>query len=348
MTDQLADRLTMRADPSESRQPRGRGARLPRALAVVGERYALVVLLAVVIVFFTILPSTSSTFPTQANLNAVLGNQSVVAILAIAAIFPLVAGYFDFTLGAVAGLSALVSAACMSQAHLPVWLAIIIGILSGTAIGAFNALLVAITKLDAFVVTLGVATLVTGLLQWYSGGQNIILGISPVITSFGSLQFLWIPQTIYLVALIAAASWFLLNRLPYGRRIQALGSNARAARLVGISLERHVSSVFLISGTLAGIAGIVMVARNGGAIANAGPDLLFPALAAVFLGMTAVHPGQYNVPGTILGVLFVAGTISGLTLAGGSGWVNSVFEGAILIIAVALGHFLSRRRRDVT
>jgi ribose transport system permease protein len=140
------------------------------------------------------------------------------------------------------------------------------------------------------------------------------------------------------------AAWYVLAQTPYGRCLYAIGSNPRAARLVGIPVRRYVLLAFAAAGALAGLAGVLQTARTGGATADPGTSLLFPALAAAFLGATAIRPGQFNVVGTVIGVLFVAVSVSGLTLAGASDWVNPVFNGAALLVAVVLSSLLGRQR----
>ena len=321
-----------------------RRATLRRRSLAGGERYGLLVLAVAVAVLFSVLPASSATFPTLVNWQAILGNISVVAILAIAEIFPLIGGRFDFTIGAVCGLSAVVTATTMSRFHDPLWVAVLLGVLSGVVIGLINGVLVARFRLNAFIVTLGGSTLLGGVVQWYTKGTDIVAGIDPGLGNFGSEQWLDVPRPAYLVVIVAAVALYLLRSTPYGRHLRAVGSNARAAGLVGIAVDRTVFASFVLSGALAGVAGVILTARNGGAVAGAGPDQLFPALAAVFLGATAIDTGRYNVFGTLIGVVFVAESVSGLTLAGAASWVPDVFNGAALVVAIGVSTLFGRQR----
>lgn len=332
------------ADTPAARAP-GRGR---RRLLLTVERYGLLVLAVAVAVLFSVLPSSSDTFATTGNLRAVLGSISVVAVVALAALFPLLTGHFDFTVGAVAGLTSVVTATVMSRFDGPLALAVLTGIGFGTLVGAVNSILIARLKFNAFIVTLGGATLISGLVQWYTGGIDITSGLSAELGAFGSGLWFGLPRPFYLVLALSAASLYLLRATPFGRRVQAVGANDRAANLVGINVTRAVTFSFLASGTLAGIAGVLLTARNGGAVAGSGADQLFPALTAVFLGATAFDPGRYNVLGTIVGVFFVAMSISGLTLSGAASWVPDVFNGSALIVAVGLSTLLARQRRTQT
>lgn len=313
-------------------------------LTALGERYGLVLLLLGVIAFFSVLPASSTTFTTTANVQSVLASSAVVSVLAIAAVFPLACGQFDFSVAATSLGSSIVCAAMMSNHHAPLWFSVACGVGAGVVVGLVNAVLVAVLRLNAFIITIGTATLLPGLVQWYTQGVDLVRDISQPLRDFGSLTWLGLPRVIWAVAIVTAACWFVLAHTAYGRRIYAVGSNASAARLVGIPVTALTFGAFVISGGLAGLAGVLLTARNGGGLVNSGVDLLFPALAAVFLGGTVIDPGRYNVLGAVVGVLFVAVSVSGLTLAGAAEWVPAVFNGAALIIAVAVSTLLTRRR----
>ncbi|MFC4049941.1 ABC transporter permease [Actinomadura syzygii] len=327
-------------ESAEARPPAARTGRL----SAYGERYGLVLLLAGVIAFFSVLPASSTAFTSTANVQSVLASIAVVSVLAVAAVFPLACGQFDFSVAATSLVSSIVCAATMSNhdALLPV--AVVCGVGAGVLVGLVNAVLVALLRLNAFVITIGTATLLPGLVQWYTRGVDIVRGVSQPLRDFGSLTWLGLPRVIWLVALITAVCWFTLTHTAFGRRLHAVGSNASAARLVGIPVTALTFGALVTSGGLAGVAGVILTARNGGGLVNSGADLLFPALAAVFLGATAIDPGRYNVLGAVVGTLFVAVSVSGLTLAGAAEWVPAVFNGAALIIAVAVSTLLARRR----
>lgn len=310
------------------------------------EGAALPIILILVVVFFSILPASSGTFPTSANWNVMTANQAVIALIAVGEIFPLICGSFDFSVGTSAATASVAAATSMSRFHAPVGVAILVALTVGLIVGVVNGVLVGRMGLSAIVITLGVATLLSGLISWYTAGQAIVTNISPTLTNLGSLKWLGIPRVLFVVAAASILIWYLIERTPAGRRLQSIGSNARAARLVGIGVERYVFGSFLASGLLAGVAGVILVARQGGATSDDGTSLLFPALTAVFLGATSIKPGRFNVPGTLIAVLLVATTVSGLTLAGAQTWVSSVFNGSALVIAVLLSTLLARSRGD--
>lgn len=327
------------AAPSERTPPPRR-----RAMSREAERFALPALLVVLFAMFSVLPASSETFTTLINIRTVFSEQSVITLLALALLFPLTAGYIDFSVAAIATFASIGTASAMSRFDTSVGVAVTVGIVLGIAVGVVNGILIARLKLNGFITTLAMATLLGGIIQWYTGSVAIVTGISPTLTSFGSLTWLGIPRVLFLVVLTAVVAWYVLTQTPLGRRLAAVGANANASRLVGVDVERTAFGAFIISGAIAGLAGAVIVARTGSATVEGSTSLLFPALAAVFLGATAITPGRPNVLGAVVGVLFVAFSVNGLTLAGAASWVDPVFNGAALIVAIGLSSYLSRRR----
>jgi ribose/xylose/arabinose/galactoside ABC-type transport system permease subunit len=339
--------MTAQTTPEQAGAEAAGVRRVPRSgpnYRALAENNALLALLVLVGAFFAILPKSSDVFLSGANMSTLLGNQATVALLALAAIIPLVSGYFDFSLGANAAMSTVLSAGLMSRHHVPLLVAIAVCLLMGALIGLANGILVTRFRLNAFVTTLGVATLLGGIIQWYTGGQTILTGISVRLVSFGSINILGIPQVVYVVLVVAAVLWYVLTHTPYGRSLYAIGANLRAAKLVGVRTDRYVATSFVMAGVIAALTGVIQLARTGSATADSGNSLLFPALAAAFLGATAVRPGFFNVVGTLIGVLFVSVAVSGLTLAGAQAWVSPVFNGAALLAAVGLSTYLGRHR----
>lgn len=307
------------------------------------ERFALVVLVLGMVVFFSVYGPTSGTFSSTANLQSVLGNQAVVAVAALAAVIPLIGGQFDVSIGAVVGMSAIVAADAMAHGW-PLFLAAVAAVLVAALVGLLNGLLVAFVGVNSFITTLAAGTLVGGLVALYTSNNTIINGISPKITDFGSAIFLGLPAVVWLVLLVAVVLALVVGRTVYGRRLTSVGVNPAAARLVGIGVRGIVASSFVASAALAGVAGVILLARTGSGNPQVGSGYTLAALSAAFLGATALKPGQFNVAGTLVGVLFVAVSVNGLTLAGAKDWVDPVFNGASLMIAIALSTALGRAR----
>ena len=318
-----------------------------RSVLWVLERSGLPLILVAVLGFLAVDPRTSALFYGSANIVNLLGSQSVVGLVALGAVLPMVAGSFDLSVGAVAGFSSVATAAALGPGHLGLPLAVVLGIVSGAAFGVFNGLLIAGARLNAFIVTLGVSTILPGLTLAYTQG-NLVSSVNRPFINFGTGNLVSIPYTLFPLIVVAGLVWYFLRYTPPGRYLHAIGSNMEAARLVGIPATRMVFLTFVLSGTLAGTAGVIQVARSGSADATTGPGFLFPALTAVFLGATSIQPGRYNVIGTMVGVFFLGVSESGLALLGASSWVTPVFQGAALLVAVALARLLAQRERYST
>jgi ribose transport system permease protein len=326
----------------------GRGigrVRVPTAaqLLQAAEPYALVGLLIALIVFFSVFPKTSDTFLTAANLRNLAATQAVIAIAALAALIPLVCAQFDVSVGAVLGGASFTIAEVLHKTSLPLGVALVLGIGLAGLVGLINGLIVAYIRANSFIITLGMATLVTGLVSLASHDQTVV-GVPDPMTRFGSGNWLGVPRPVWLMLVVAVGCAYALRHTLAGRKATSIGANPRAARLVGIRVERIVAGAFVVAGLLAGLAGALQLARSGATNPQIGPGFTLSALAAAFLGSTTIRPGQFNVPGTIVGVFFVAVSVNGLTLAGAASWVDPVFNGAAVVLAVSLSTLLAARR----
>ena len=310
------------------------------------EGLVLPALLVGLLVLFSLLPATSDTFPTAANLKVVLGDAAVLLLVALAILVPIVCGVWDFTPGAVAGMAA-VFGASVSAGSAGVVGAIAVAIGIGLAIGAVTGALVTRTRVNSVIATLGMTIVISGIIDWKTGGESIVAGIPRFILDAGSASVAGIPATMVVALVFTLVVHVTLEHTPFGRYLHALGSNRSAARLTGLPVGRLVATAFVISGALAAIAGLLLLARSGAGNPTIGPDLTLPAFAAVFLGSTSVRPGQWTVPGVLVAVAFLASLDSGLTLAGASPYVNSFANGFALLGGVIAANLLAHRRGRV-
>jgi ribose transport system permease protein len=310
----------------------------PSASAIL-EQYGLVIFLVVLIVFFAVWGKTSGTFLTSANIRTTLENQAVVTIAALGALIPFVAGQFDLTAGANGIVATFIVAALTTKAGVPAGLSCIIAVGAGAVIGAASGIVVAYLRASAIVITLGMATLLGGLVILYSK-SNSITGIPTSLISFGAKNWLGVPRPLWLTLIVG----YFLRATVSGRRLLMIGENPVAAALVGVRTQRLILLAFVLGGALYGVAGVVLLCNTGSASPSDGFSNTFQVLTAVFLGATTVRPGRFNVLGTIVGVLFIAVSVDGLSLAGASDWVQPVFTGAAVIVAVAASTVFARRR----
>jgi ribose transport system permease protein len=315
------------------------------------EAYTVPALFVLVFLFFGTWGKTRRTFLTLENIQNVLGNQAIVGILALAIIVPLVCGEFDFSVGAIHGLTQMLFAGFMFKGFfmfttLPWPVALVLAVVVSALIGLSTGNTVARVGVNSLIVTLGLSTVLLGIVKWYTGGNAIMQGLDKGVTSLGSKTLFEIPVVAYFLVVAALGVWYLLEHTPYGRYLQSIGSNREAARLVGLPVERYVLLAFVISGTLAGFAGILLVARNGTAnpLPDGGITQTLQALAAAYLGATCIKPGRFNVPGTLIAIFFLAFTVSGLVFAGVDDWIKDVFNGAALFVAVLISTIVGRKR----
>jgi ribose transport system permease protein len=328
----------------------GVGQRIRQALPGRGHlfnlsiHYGLVVLLVLVVIFFRLYGATGSVYLSHANLVALVGNQAVGAIVALAALIPLTAGYIDLSAGAITGVASITCATAVTRFNVPLGFSLVLGVVAGVLLGTVNGILIARFEFSSIVTTLGTSTALSGLMLWYTGGNTIGANMPQSLLNFGSLNWLGIPRVTYVMVPVILVCWFLLEHTPFGRYLQATASNPRSARLVGLNVKRNVLTAFVLAGFLAGLAGVLLTARAGSADSTTGPSYLFPALAAVFLGATTIHPGRPNVWGTVIGIFFVAFIVSGLSLVGASSWAPDLFNGLILIVAAGMAIVFARRR----
>jgi ribose transport system permease protein len=311
-------------------------------LGQAAERGGLLVLLLAAIIVFSI--AAPETFPTTANLQSILISNSVLGVIAVAAVIPFVAGQFDLSIAANAGFGSLVAGALMSLHGWPLLPAIGIAIMLTSTVGLINGIVVARIGVNSIITTLGTASILSGLVIWISKGNVLATGISGKLLTFGSGETIGIPRVFFVLLAVVFIAGYLLRQTPYGRSLYAIGDNERAATLVGLPVGRLTITAFVIGGALAGCGGVLQLAAAGSADPQFGPNLLLPALSAVFLGATAIRPGDYNVTGTLFAVAFNAVSLSGLLLSGVPDWVQPVYIGVTLVVAVALSTVLRKRR----
>lgn len=321
---------------------------LERRSRVLGwlEAYALLVLTLLIGVFFTFFGPTSDTFLTLANLQVLLGNQAVLAIIALAALLPLICDEFDLSVGAEAGLSAVFVASTLSSGT-PVLVALLLGIGLGATVGLVNAIMVTRVGVNGVITTLATSTIVSGVMVMKTGGLAVVSNIPTSVTDLGSGNTLGIPRVAWILLVIALGVYYLLEFTPFGRYLYAVGSNPLAARLAGLRTKLLIGATFVVAGVLAGAAGFLQVARSGGADPNSGLNFTLAALAAAFLSASAIKPGRYNAAGTIVAIMFLGVLGNGLSLAGAPAYVESFVNGASLMVGVGLAVYLGRRRSGV-
>jgi len=301
----------------------------------------LAILLALVAGFSLAVPET---FPTWLNFQAITSAKAVVALLALAVMVPLATDEFDLSVGYALGLGHVLAIGFQVKAGLGWELACALVLLICTGVGVVNGLLVTLGRISSFIATLGTGTFLYGVGQWYTGGQQIFAPDYPQGFLLWSENALQIPVGLLVVLGLALLLWLGFEHLATGRFLYVIGANPRAADLTGISSWRYKLLAFAGAGLLTGVASVLLASQLRVGQSGVGPDFLLPAFAGALLGATSVRPGRVNVWGTLLAVAVLAVAVSGLQQLGAEFYVEPMFNGAMLVLAVGLAGYAERWR----
>ncbi|QEC50559.1 ABC transporter permease [Baekduia soli] len=295
---------------------------------------AVYVLVAIVVLFSALAPDT---FPTWDTAKSILNENATIAIIALALVVPLSTGVFDLSIGNVVALITVTVAWLVVEKHVGIGLALVIAVAMGVCVGAINALIVVGVGIDSFIATLGSGAVLQAVNLLISNEETVT---SPHLnTELGKIATANVAgiQVPVLVAIaVALVLWWLLEHTVTGRRLYATGFNPEAARLAGVRTKRLRSMGLLVSAFVAGIAGIMVVARVGAGSPDVGPSYLLDAFAAAFLGATQIRNGRFNAWGTIIAVLVLGAGTNGLTQIGAAAWTLQMYTGVVLLAALAL------------
>ncbi len=292
--------------------------------------------IGLVIVFIGLFIATPN-FLTIANLTDVLVASSVLAVMALGQQMVVVVGGIDLSMGATLPWCA--AALAVSYANgVPLPLAILVSIVAGSVIGLINGVLVALLNMTDFVVTLGTLSIVGGITFLLTGGNNI-QAFSPflqglALDGIGPIRWFWL-----VAVLLAAAIWVYLFRTRPGTHLLATGGDIDAARSAGVAVRKWRLLAYIASGALTGVAGVLFVARNGGADPTLQTNLLLSSIAAVVLGGSSLFGGKASVLGTLCGAVLLTSLINGFTLLNISQAYQPIAVGAVVLMAALLARF---------
>lgn len=317
---------------TKAKAPQGWFARFMRSPAF----YPLVGLIVVTICMIF----ASDKFLTSANLENIARQVSINAIIAVGMTCVILTGGIDLSVGPVMALSGTLTAALL-VAGVPGPIAIMIGLLVGTAFGIGNGIFVAYLKMPPIIVTLATMGIARGLGLMYTNGYPIS-GLPEWFSFFGRGEFLGIQIPILAMVLVYIAAFILLQHTPIGRYIYAIGGNEEAVRLSGVRAPRYKLLVYGISGLTAAVAGLLLTSRLMSGQPNAGVSFELDAIAAVVLGGAAIAGGRGAILGTLVGAMLLGVLNNGLNLMSVSPYVQSVIKGAIILLAI----FVSRKHHN--
>ncbi|WP_306258236.1 ABC transporter permease [Pararhizobium sp. IMCC21322] len=287
-------------------------------------------LLIIVVVFSLLTP----VFLTAPNLINILQQSSLNAVIALGMTLVIISGGIDLSVGPTAALSAVIGATLM-VAGVPIYLAILAALGVGILCGLFNGVLVAYAGLQPFIVTLGGLSLYRALALIYTGG-NPVFGIPPEFRAITNGTLLGIPNPVIIVAAIALLLWILLNKTPLGEYILAVGGNEEAARIAGVPVAKTKVATFVISGSLASIAAMILVGRLGAAEPTIGNLWELDAIAAAAIGGASLMGGKGSIVGTLIGAIILGALRNGLTLMNVQAFYQLLATGIIIIAAMLI------------
>lgn len=287
--------------------------------------------LLIIIITFSFLSPVFFTIP---NLLNILQQSSINALIALGMTLVIISGGIDLSVGPTAALSAVLGATMM-VAGVPVPLAILATLGIGAICGVFSGSLVAYAGLQPFIVTLGGLSLFRAVALIYTGG-NPVFGILTEFRSLINSEIFGIPTPIVIVAVIALVLWTVMNKTPLGEYILAVGGNEEAARVAGVPVKRTKVTVFVISGTLASLASLILIGRLGAAEPTIGNLWELDAIAAAAIGGASLMGGKGSVVGTIIGAIILGALRNGLTLLNIQAFYQLLATGLIIIIAMLI------------
>ncbi|MGI9352382.1 MAG: ABC transporter permease [Rhizobiaceae bacterium] len=271
------------------------------------------------------------------------GSNAMIIVLTLALIVPLTAGDFDLSVASTMGLSSMVLAVLNVNLGMPILIAILVSLTVGAAIGAINAYFILYFRIHSLIVTLGTGYFVNGLILWISD-SGTIAGVSMGLVNAVILyRFLGIPLGFYYVLILTIAIWYGFQHTSLGRRLLFVGRGREVARLSGVNVNQMRAGALILSGLLSAFAGILYTGMRGSADPSSALAFLLPAFAAAFLGSTSIYPGRFNAPGAFIAVLFLSTGIMGLNFLGVDSFVQNLFYGGGLVLAVSISQLIRDR-----
>jgi len=323
--------------PPEPGPALGRPARRLTA-AGIGLWLALLALVAIAALL-------SPGFLNPVNLLNIVRQASVVGITAVGVTLVMITGGVDLSVGAVIVLGSVLAATIMDGQDANIPLACAVVLLMGLAVGVINGVIVSRWRVPSFILTLGMATAISGITQLYTGG-TAAGEVAPAFRAVFNGRIGILPVLVVVFGAVVVVGLFVQQRTVLGRRIYLVGANPRSARLSGLPVTRTRLTVFACSGTCAALAGLALLARSGVSSTFAGQGFEFDALAAVVLGGTTFAGGRGGIGGTVAGVLILAVSFNLVNILGLPIDMELLVKGAI-IFGVAALHVAAQRKEGV-
>lgn len=276
------------------------------------------------------------------NLMNIARQLCVGILIAYGEMILIVSGFLDLSVGSVLALSGVLGVSVYKDTR-SMLLAILVALLVGVICNLFNAVFVAQFNVPAFIATLGMQQVARGIALYYTGGANILQLGDFVDIGQGMVGI--VPVPVIIVAVITVIVWYLFNHTRYGRNLYAIGGNRKAAEASGINAKQNIYISYIINGLLAGLAGVIFMARNNSGLPNGAVGYEMTGLTAAIVGGTSFTGGVGTVMGTVAGAFIIGFLENIMNLIGVNAYIQSIIEGAIIVVAVAFD-IMSKSRKS--
>ncbi|ADV10837.1 ABC transporter permease [Mesorhizobium sp. M7A.F.Ca.CA.001.09.2.1] len=297
-------------------------------------------LLALLVLLWILLSVTTTSFASANNIANLLRQGSMIAIMAVGQTFVIITGGIDLSVGAVVGFATVV-VAMMINAGFPIWLAILVTLLVGVAIGMFHGFGIVKMGLPPFIITLATLTSLRGIGLLMTNGNSININ-SDTFTAFSRNSFIGIPNLFWMVILVGIPAYIFLHHSRWGRYLFSVGSNAEASRLSGVNVQRTIYMAYTLSGLCAAFVGVLLAARIGIGNPTQAEGWELQAIASSVIGGTSLFGAVGSVHGPLLGAFILATINNGANLLNVNSFWQRIITGALIIIIV---YFDGLRRR---
>lgn len=295
------------------------------------QSYGTILALAFILLVFSLIRPAS--FCTLTNFINITRQISLLVMISLGATLVMSVNEFDLSVGSMASLGG-VMAALLAVKGLPMVACFALPILVSVVIGALNGWIVARFRVLSFITTLGMSTVLSGIIYRLSGGATIFEGIPKSFSALGTTKFGRIPLLSILMVVFVAVFNFLMQHMTLGRKLYAIGGNEETARIAGIRVKRYKTIAFALCGAMACVTGMLIASRVGSANTTAGDGYFLQSYAAVFIGCTVSRKGVPNVLGTLVGAAILGVLANGLTMLQMPTYMQDIITGAIIVLAV--------------
>lgn len=299
-------------------------------------------LILILVAFFVILSITSPSFLTLNNLSNLVRQVAIIGVVAIGMTLVIISAGIDLSVGSMVGFANILVAVLMTHG-VPIIPSILISLAAGAALGALNGVLIHDGHVPPFIATLGMMTAVRGLLMLISNAR-MIAGLPKPFLEFAQIDILWVPSLFFVWLVVIVLSVVMTTLMRFGRNVFALGSNAEAARLSGISIRGTIYGVYAFSALASSIAGILYTSRLANGIPTAGEGYELDAIAAAVVGGASLMGGEGTILGTVLGAMIIATLRNGGDLLGINPFILQIAIGVLIVTAVLIDQLNKREK----